>query len=111
MNVRSLALLSGSGSSVTVSCGVGHRHGLGSALLWPWPWQADVALIQPLHWEFPYAASAAPKSKKKKKVISQPKERNFEEKISIFNFLQIKKKFVCQKELNEIKRQMINLSD
>ena len=52
-----------------------------------------------------------PQKAKKKKVISQPKERNFEEKISIFNFLQIKKKFVCQKELNEIKRQMINLSD
>lgn len=34
-------------------------------------------------------------------------QRNFEEKIGTFNFLNV----VCQKELSEIERQMINFSD
>ena len=36
-------------------------------LLWLWCKLAAIALIQPLAWEFPYAASAALKKKRKKK--------------------------------------------
>ena len=43
-----------------MSCGVGHR--LGSNLAWLWRWPAATALIQPLAWEFTYAAGAALKS-------------------------------------------------
>ena len=48
---------------VAMSCGVGHRCGLDPALLWLWHRPAAVALIRPLAWEPPYAASAALKSK------------------------------------------------
>ena len=51
-----------------MSCGVGRRHGLDPELLWLWLWPAAVALIRPLAWEPPYAADAALKSKKKKKL-------------------------------------------
>ena len=47
------------GYGVAMSCGVGHRHGLDLALLWLWYRPAAAALIQPLTWEFPYAACAA----------------------------------------------------
>ena len=40
---------------------------LESVLSWLWHRPAAVALIQPLAWELPYAASVALKSKKKKK--------------------------------------------
>ena len=53
-----------------MSCGVGHRRGSDLALLWLWGRPAAVALIRPLAWEPPYAASAAlEKDKKKKKKI------------------------------------------
>ena len=55
----------GYGSGVAVSCGVGHRHGLDPAWLWHRP--AAVALIQPVAWEPPHAASVTLKSKKKRK--------------------------------------------
>jgi len=48
-----------------MSFSIGHRCGLSPLLLWLWP--AAVALIQPVAWEFPYAAGEAPKTKKKKK--------------------------------------------
>ena len=47
-----------------MSCGVGHRHGSDPALLWLGGRPAAAALIQPLAWEFPYAADVALKSKK-----------------------------------------------
>ena len=48
-------------------------------LLWLWCKLAAIALIQPLAWEFPYAASAALKKKRKKKgkksgVFTQSKD-------------------------------------
>ena len=53
-----------------MSCGVVCRHGFDLALLWLWCRLAAPALIGPLAWEPPYAASKAlkrPKKKKKKK--------------------------------------------
>ena len=55
---------------VAMSCGVGHRCGLDLALLCLWHRPATVALIQPLAWEFPYAAGIAIKSKNKKQNYS-----------------------------------------
>ena len=49
-----------------MSCGIGCRHGSDLALLWLWCRLAAVALIRPLAWEPPYAASAALKRQKKK---------------------------------------------
>ena len=46
-----------------MSCGVSHRGSLDLVLLWFWHRLAAVALIGPLTWEPPYAASAALKSK------------------------------------------------
>ena len=46
-----------------MSCGVGRRCGSDPASLCLWCWQAAVALIRPLAWEPPYAASKALKSK------------------------------------------------
>ena len=51
-----------------MSCGVGHRPGLDPELLWLWRRPVATALIRPLAWEPPYAAGAALKSKKKRKV-------------------------------------------
>ena len=48
-----------------MSCGVVCRRSWDMVLLWPWCRPAAVALIQPLAWEFPYAAGAALKSKAK----------------------------------------------
>ena len=45
--------------------GIGRRCGSDPKLLWLWYRQAAAALIRPLGWELPYAASAALKSKKK----------------------------------------------
>ena len=39
-------------------------------LLWLWCWLAAAALIQPLTWELPYAAGAAPKRHTKNAVVS-----------------------------------------
>ena len=50
-----------------MSYGVGCRRGLDPALLWLSCRPAAVALIQPLAYEPPYAATAALKRQKKKK--------------------------------------------
>ena len=50
-----------------MSCGVGHRHCSHLALLCLWCRLAAAALIRPLAWEPPYAASVALKRQKKKK--------------------------------------------
>ena len=50
-----------------MSCGVGCRHGLDLVMLWPWRRSVATALIRPLPWKPPYAASAALKRPKKKK--------------------------------------------
>ena len=52
---------------MVVNYGVGRRHGSDLALLWLWCRPVAAALIQPLAWEPPYAASAALKKQKKKK--------------------------------------------
>ena len=51
-----------------MSCGVGCRRGSNLALLWLWHGLADVALIQPLDWELPYATGETLKRKKKKLI-------------------------------------------
>ena len=56
------------GDGVAMSCGLGHRCSSDVSLLWLWCRPAAVAPIRPLAWEPPYAASAAPKSQKKKKA-------------------------------------------
>ena len=57
-----------------MSCGVGCRRGLDSELLWLWHRLRATALIQPLAWEPPYAASVAlnrpPPPKKKPHIIT-----------------------------------------
>ena len=63
----------GLGFRVAVSCGVGCRHGLNPTLLCLWHRPAAVASIQPLTWELPYAADAALKGKKKKKIHTHHK--------------------------------------
>ena len=50
-----------------MSCGVGRRHGSDLVLLWPWHRPVATALIRPLAWEPPYAASQKTKDKKKRK--------------------------------------------
>ena len=52
-----------------MSCGVGHRCSSDLAWLWLWHRLAAIAMIRPLAWEFPYAAGAALKSKKQKKIF------------------------------------------
>ena len=48
-----------------MSCGLGCRQSLDPVWLWRRP--AATAVIQPLAWELPYAASMALKKKKKKR--------------------------------------------
>ena len=48
-----------------MGCGVGRRHASDPVLLWLWRRPAASALIGPLAWEPPYAASAALKRQKK----------------------------------------------
>ena len=45
--------------ALPVSCGIGCRHSSDSELLWLWYRPVAEALIQPLAWEFPYAAGLA----------------------------------------------------
>ena len=47
---------------------VGQRHSSDPVLLWLWHRPAAASLILPLAWELPYAAGAALKRKKKKKL-------------------------------------------
>ena len=51
-----------------MSCGVGRRPGLDPELPCLRCRPAATAPIRPLAWELPYAAGAAPKRKKKKKI-------------------------------------------
>ena len=67
LQVRSLALHRGLRIWCCLNCGVGHRCGSDPALLWLWCRPAAIALIRPIVWEPPYAASAV--LKRKKKVI------------------------------------------
>ena len=55
------------GSGIAMSCSVCHRRGLDLALLWLWHRPAAAALIRPLAWEIPHAASEALKKQKKQK--------------------------------------------
>ena len=48
-----------------MSCGVGCRVGLDLALLWLWSRLEEMALIQPLAWEPPYAFGVALKRQKR----------------------------------------------
>ena len=57
-----------------MSCGVGCRSGLDPAFLWLWCGLAAAALVEPLAWEPPYAASVALKSKKERKKKIQRKD-------------------------------------
>ena len=56
----------GWGSIVAMSCGAGHRCGSDPELLLLWRRPAATAPIQPLAWEFPYAAGVALKQDKTK---------------------------------------------
>ena len=56
-----------------MSCGVGGRRGSDPALVWLCQRLAAAALLQPLAWEPPYAASIALKSKKKKSQLDKRK--------------------------------------
>ena len=58
-----------------MNCGIVHRHGSDLILLWLWRGLASVALIQPLAWEPPYAASAALKKKKKEKKRKKKRKK------------------------------------
>ena len=58
-----------------MSCGVGRRCGSDLALLRLWRRPAATALIGPLAWEPPYAADVTLKRQKKKKRITQVRER------------------------------------
>ena len=53
-----------------MSCDVGCRRGSDPTLLWLWCRLAATAPIWPLAWEPPYAAVAALKRKKKKRIKS-----------------------------------------
>ena len=52
-----------------MSCGGGRRLGLDLVLLWLWHRPAATAVIRPLAWEPPYAASASKKETKDKIII------------------------------------------
>jgi len=48
---------------------------LSSQLLWLWPRPAAATPIQPLAWQLLYAAGAALKNQKKKKIILREKRK------------------------------------
>ena len=86
MLVRFLALLSGLRIQHCWSCSIGCRCGSDPALLWLWHRPAAIALIRPIAWELPYAASvppAPPKTPKQTKgtlkvsIILQREEKVF----------------------------------
>ena len=58
-----------------MSCGVGCGRGSGLALPWLWWRPAAVAMIRPLAWEPPHAASAALKRQKTKKQKTKTKKQ------------------------------------
>ena len=57
-----------------MNCGIVHRHGSDLILLWLGRGLESVAMIQPLAWEHPYAASAALKKKEKRKEKKERKK-------------------------------------
>ena len=65
-----------------MSCGAGLRCGSDLVLLWWWLRPADVAPIQPLVWEPPYAAGAAQEiaiattTTKKRQKTKKKKKKN-----------------------------------
>ena len=61
-----------------MSCGVGHRCGSAPELVWLRCRPAAIALMQPLSWEPPYAASVALKSKKQNKANKKRRSLDFE---------------------------------
>ena len=63
-----------------MSCGVGRRRGLDLVLLWLWHRPAAEALIKPLAWEPPYAASVALKRQKKKEKKTKKEKTKKERK-------------------------------
>ena len=68
----------GQGSSIAVSCGVGTHMWLRSHVITVAVCRSvAVAPIQPLVWEFSYAASAALKRKRKKKKKGKRKKKFF----------------------------------
>ena len=72
-----------------MSCGIGHRLSSDPMWLWLWLWYrlAAVALIRPLGWEPPYAASVdlkRQKTKKKKKKKFQQKMENLNINMTYF---------------------------
>ena len=69
--VQSLATLSGQGYGIAMGCDAGHRRRSDLVLLWLRPRPAAAAPIQPLAWEFPYAAGTALKRKKKNVSLMQ----------------------------------------
>ena len=72
LRVRSLTLLSG--LRIRRCCELWCRSKSGSdlVLLWLWCGPAAVAPIGPLAWEYPYTMGAAPRRKKRKKIIHIP---------------------------------------
>jgi len=56
---------------MAVSCGGDCRRGSDPELLWLWCRPVATALIRPLAWELPYAASAALKRQKRKKNVTK----------------------------------------
>ena len=68
-----------------MSCGVGCRRGSDPELLWLWRRPVATAPIQPLAWEPPYAAGAAPRNSNNnnnnKKKQQQQKRQKTKKKI------------------------------
>ena len=60
-----------------MSCGVDCRCSSDLVLLWLWYRVAAVAPIGPLAWELPYAAGAALKRPKNKKIKEREREKTF----------------------------------
>ena len=67
IQIRSLALLSGSRASIATSFGIGHRCSSDLVLLWLWHWPAAAAPIQAPAWGLPYATGVAQKREREKK--------------------------------------------
>ena len=92
-----------------MSSGVGCRNGLDLALLWLWCRPAARALIGPLAWESPYAASLAPKRQQKAKKKTKKKKENSQINNLIYHLKevgkeeQIKPKVSRRKEIGNIR--------
>ena len=60
-----------------MSCGVGHRRGSDLTLLWLQHRPAATAPVQPQAWEPPYAAGAALKRQKEKRLWMDQNPEHF----------------------------------